>query len=56
MMVVIIEENENQVVSTSVLQGNRLHLSGKKKKKRERERVTMVLGNHLMGKKWANKY
>ena len=35
---VIIEENENQVVSTSVLQGNRLHLSGKKKKKkRERE-------------------
>ena len=34
---VIIEDNENQVVSTSVLQGNRLHLSGKKKKKRERE-------------------
>ena len=54
MMVVIIEENENQVVSTSVLQGNRLHLSGKKKKKKKR--VTMVLGNHLMGKKWANKY
>jgi len=34
MMVVIIEENENQVVNTSVLQGNRLHLSGKKKKKK----------------------
>ena len=43
---VIIEDSENQVVTTSVLQGNRLHLRGKKKRE-----VTMVLGNHLMGKK-----
>lgn len=28
---VIIEDSENQVVNTSVLQGNRLHLRGKKK-------------------------